>query len=97
MMLEQIGKQAKQAARVLAGADTETKNRALLAMADAIEQGAEQLLAANGEDMAAARAAGMNDTMLDRLQLTAERIRGMADGRWAGCWTIRCGPTACIW
>ena len=74
MMLEQIGKQAKQAARVLAGADTETKNRALLAMADAIEQGAEQLLAANGEDMAAARAAGMNDTMLDRLQLTAERI-----------------------
>ncbi len=80
MMLEQIGKQAKQAARVLAGADTETKNRALLAMADAIEQGAEQLLAANGEDMAAARAAGMNDTMLDRLQLTAERIRGMADG-----------------
>ena len=79
-MLEQIGKQAKQAARVLAETDTATKNRALLAMADALEAGTEQLLAANQEDMQAAREKGMNDTMLDRLQLTGERIRGMADG-----------------
>ena len=79
-MLEQIGKQAKQAARVLAETDTATKNRALLAMADALEAGTEQLRAANQEDMQAAREKGMNDTMLDRLQLTGERIRGMADG-----------------
>lgn len=79
-MLELIGKQAKQASRILAGAATETKNRALTAMAQAIEENAPEILAANELDMAAAREKGMNATMLDRLRLTADRVKGMADG-----------------
>lgn len=80
MMLEQIGVQAKAAARELAQADTSMKNCALLAMADAILRGTEAILAANDSDMAAAREKGMNDTMLDRLQLTKTRLEGVAQG-----------------
>lgn len=79
-MLEQIGKQAKAAARRLAACTTEEKNRALLAMAESIERHREEILSANEKDMTAAREKGMNDTMLDRLQLTGERVKGMADG-----------------
>lgn len=79
-MLEQIGKQAKAAARRLAACTTEEKNRALLAMAESIERHREEILSANEKDMAAAREKGMNDTMLDRLQLTGERVKGMAAG-----------------
>lgn len=80
MMLEQIGIQAKAAARILAQADTETKNRALLAMAEAVLRETPAILCANDTDMAAARKKGMNDTMLDRLQLTQERLEGVAAG-----------------
>lgn len=79
-MLEQIGKQAKAAARRLAACTTEEKNRALLAMAESIERHTEEILSANEKDMTAAREKGMNDTMLDRLQLTGERVKGMAAG-----------------
>ena len=79
-MLEQIGKQAKAAARQLAACTTEEKNRALLAMAESIERHREEILSANEKDMTAAREKGMNDTMLDRLQLTGERVKGMAAG-----------------
>ena len=79
-MLEQIGKQAKAAARRLAACTTEEKNRALLAMAESIERHREEILSANEKDMTAAREKGMNDTMLDRLQLTGERVKGMAAG-----------------
>ena len=79
-MLEQIGKQAKAAARRLAACTTEEKNRALLAMAENIERHREEILSANEKDMTAAREKGMNDTMLDRLQLTGERVKGMAAG-----------------
>lgn len=79
-MLEQIGKQAKAAARRLAACTTEEKNRALLAMAESIERHREEILFANEKDMTAAREKGMNDTMLDRLQLTGERVKGMAAG-----------------
>lgn len=80
MMLEQIGQQAKQASRILAGATTQEKNQALLAMAEAIVAHEGEILAANEQDMAAAREKGMNATMLDRLQLTSDRVKGMADG-----------------
>lgn len=79
-MLDQIGKQAKAAARRLAACTTEEKNRALLAMAESIERHREEILSANEKDMTAAREKGMNDTMLDRLQLTGERVKGMAAG-----------------
>lgn len=71
---------AKQAAAKLAVTGTAVKNKALLAMAQALLDSREEILAANGRDMAAARAKGMRSSMLDRLQLTDARIEGMADG-----------------
>ena len=58
---------------------TEQKNRALLAAADALEQATEDILAANVQDMEAARD-HISPVMLDRLALNAERIAGMAKG-----------------
>ena len=72
--------QAARAARpTLQGADTQQKNAALLAMAHALEVQAEEILAANAQDMEAARGA-ISDVMLDRLALTKDRIAGMAEG-----------------
>ena len=56
------------------------KNRALLAMADALVTHAEEILKANAEDMARAEANAMKTSMQDRLRLTPERIEGMAEG-----------------
>ena len=75
----EILRNAKRAAPSLAMLNPEKKNRALLAMADALEAQAEEILAANALDVAAARGT-MNDVMIDRLQLSAERIQGMANG-----------------
>ncbi|HHV30862.1 MAG: glutamate-5-semialdehyde dehydrogenase [Ruminococcaceae bacterium] len=77
--LETMGKNAKLAARVLATAGAK-KDKALLAMADALEAGEAEILAANQEDLNAARAAGMSDSLLDRLALNHARIQGMAQG-----------------
>lgn len=71
---------AKQAAAKLAVTSTAVKNAALLAMAAALEAQQSEILAANERDMTAAAAKGMKSSMLDRLNLTAERISGMADG-----------------
>ena len=75
----EIMKAAKAAAPSLAKADSDVKNRALLAMADRLEAAAQEILAANAEDVAAARGS-VTEVMLDRLTLTAQRIEGMADG-----------------
>lgn len=71
---------AKAAARRLAVVNTADKNRALLAMAEALLAQQDRVLAANAQDMAHAEAKGMRPSMLDRLRLTADRIAGMADG-----------------
>ena len=71
---------AKKAAAKLAVTGTAVKNAALLAMAAALEEKTEEILAANARDMEAAQAKGMRSSMLDRLKLTAERVAGMADG-----------------
>lgn len=71
---------ARAASEKAAFYDTETKNGALRAMADALEARAPFLLEANGRDMEAARQKGMDAPMLDRLLLTEERIRAMAEG-----------------
>lgn len=78
--LETIGAAAKRAARVLMCADTETKNRALLAIADALVGAREEILAANREDVTAGENSGMTRAFLDRLSLSPERIDGMAEG-----------------
>jgi len=79
-MIATIGKQAKQAARALALADTETKNRALTAAAAALEAHAAEILAANAEDLENGTAAGLSAALLDRLRLDTQRIAGIADG-----------------
>ena len=78
--LERIGAAAKSAARVLMCTDTETKNRALLAIADALVGAREEILAANREDVTAGENSGMTRAFLDRLSLSPERIDGMAEG-----------------
>jgi glutamate-5-semialdehyde dehydrogenase len=79
-MLEETGRKAKAAARVLAAATTEEKNSALLKIADALEAQCGKILAANAEDMENGRAKGMSASLLDRLMLDESRVRGMADG-----------------
>lgn len=75
----EILKQAKAASPSLAMLNTEQKNAALLAMANALENETEAILAANALDIEAAMGT-MNDVMIDRLRLTADRIHGMAQG-----------------
>ena len=70
---------AKQASRSLAMAGTDTKNRALLAMADSLVAAVSEILAANQADLDAARGT-VPDVMLDRLALTRQRIADMAEG-----------------
>ena len=75
----EILKNAKLCAPSLAQTSTEQKNTALLAMADALEAQTEEILNANAIDMEKAQGK-LSQSMLDRLALTASRIRGMADG-----------------
>lgn len=76
--LEQM-QQAKAAAPLLAAATTETKNNALLAMAQALCVHTKDILTANAQDMEAAKS-HISPVMLDRLALTEARIAAMADG-----------------
>ncbi|TMV14288.1 glutamate-5-semialdehyde dehydrogenase [Rhizobium sp. Td3] len=75
-----IGTQAKAAARPLSIASTEQKNRALLAMAAAIEAAKDKILAANAKDLTAAEGAGIAASFIDRLTLNEARIDGIAEG-----------------
>ena len=74
-----ILKQARAAWPALQAADTDRKNAALNAMADAILDNADDILAANQLDVDAARES-ISAVMLDRLRLTGDRVRAMADG-----------------
>jgi glutamate-5-semialdehyde dehydrogenase len=78
--MQQLGQGARAASRMMAKADTGTKNRALLTIAAAIRREKEALLAANRADMDAARAAGLDAAMLDRLALSEKSIATMAEG-----------------
>src|SRR5260221_14424713 len=78
-MLE-VGRRARAASREVARADTDTKNRALLAAAKAMRRDAKKLLAANAEDVKAARAAGKDAAFVDRLALTEKIIDAIAEG-----------------
>ena len=71
---------AKKAAVNLAVLNTEVKNQALLAMAQALLDKEDEIIAANDLDMANAQAKGMRVSMQDRLKLNHARIEGMADG-----------------
>ncbi len=78
--MQAIGRRARTASRRLATASTAEKNAALQAIADAIRREKAALLAANAEDVAAARAAGLEPAMLDRLTLTDKGVDNMAEG-----------------
>jgi glutamate-5-semialdehyde dehydrogenase len=75
-----VGKQARAAARLMARANTRTKNDALMVMADAIERTTATLLSANARDVDAARKKNLDAAMVDRLTLTTAGIAAMADG-----------------
>ncbi len=78
--VDQAGRSARQAARAIAGADTNQKNAALSAIADAIVASEAKLLASNAVDMQRAQQNNIGDALLDRLELTPARIAGMAEG-----------------
>ena len=75
-----LGARARAAAETLAGAPTEAKNAALVAIADAIADRTPAIKSANRRDLDAGRSSGLAAPLLDRLELTDARIRSMADG-----------------
>jgi len=77
--VESLAGECEAAARQLNTLSTETKNRVLRRMADALEAEEEAILAANGQDVSAARDEGLPDALIDRLVLNPERIQKMAD------------------
>lgn len=72
--------QAKKAARKVATASTEQKNRVLASIADRIESRADLIYAENGKDIERARERGLSPAMIDRLTITAATIASMAGG-----------------
>ncbi|HIT93695.1 MAG TPA: glutamate-5-semialdehyde dehydrogenase [Candidatus Faecivivens stercoripullorum] len=79
MTTQQILQAAKSAAPSLLTLTTDQKNAALLSMADALERNVSSILSENEKDMKAAEGS-ISTVMLDRLRLTPERVKGMADG-----------------
>jgi len=78
--MQQVGRDARAASRLIASAESRIKDAALRAIAAAIRRETLALLAANQADLAAARAAGLEPAMLDRLTLTEKGVAAMAEG-----------------
>ncbi|RKQ39385.1 glutamate-5-semialdehyde dehydrogenase [Enterobacter sp. R1(2018)] len=78
-MLEQMGKDAKAASYQMALLSGQQKNRVLERIADYLQAQAEEILIANEQDVLEARRNGLSEAMLDRLQLTPARLKGIAD------------------
>ena len=75
----ELGLAAKEAAKTVKTASTKEKNLALSCIAEALLKNMDDILKANEQDLVAARAEGMSDSMQDRLRLTLARIEQMAD------------------
>ncbi|NOX75419.1 MAG: glutamate-5-semialdehyde dehydrogenase [Gammaproteobacteria bacterium] len=78
--MTELGEKARSASRTMARADTVAKNAALLHIADAIIAAQDTLIAENAKDLEQGKKDGLDDALLDRLELNAERIAGMAEG-----------------
>ncbi len=78
--MQGVGRQARTAARLIARADTATKNKALTVTAQAIERASQTVNDANARDVAEARHKKLDDAAIDRLILTPKTIAAMADG-----------------
>src|SRR5437867_7012335 len=79
-LINELGRRARAAARVLARASSEQKNRALHGMAAELLSGKEVILRENGRDIESANASGLSKSMIDRLTLNESRLSAMADG-----------------
>ncbi|MGB4091951.1 MAG: glutamate-5-semialdehyde dehydrogenase [Ruminococcus flavefaciens] len=77
---EELGKKAKAAVAAAAGASTQQKNDALAAIAKALRDNKDTIIAENAKDIAAAQANGMTEAKQDRLKLDEKRIEGIAQG-----------------
>ncbi|OGS76351.1 MAG: glutamate-5-semialdehyde dehydrogenase [Gallionellales bacterium GWA2_55_18] len=78
--MKNVGQAARAASRIMAQADTATKNRALAEIAAALQNQSAQLIAENAKDVAAAQANGLDSASVDRLTLTEKTVRSMAEG-----------------
>ncbi len=78
--MQTLGQNARLAARAMARASTEDKNKALLAIADSISEQRDRVKAANQRDMQRGQENGLDAALLDRLELTDERIDTMIEG-----------------
>ncbi|MES9904863.1 MAG: glutamate-5-semialdehyde dehydrogenase [Sedimenticola sp.] len=78
--MNDVGERARRASRLLARADTATKNAALAAIADNLDSNRSTLVAENSKDLEAGREKGLSDALLDRLELTQARIDAMVEG-----------------
>ncbi|WP_168378406.1 MULTISPECIES: glutamate-5-semialdehyde dehydrogenase [Acinetobacter] len=78
--MQTVGQQARTASRVLAGASTQTKNNALSAIYTALQNSETAILAANQVDMTKAHNNNLDSALLDRLELTPTRFKGMLQG-----------------
>ncbi|OHE27970.1 MAG: glutamate-5-semialdehyde dehydrogenase [Syntrophus sp. RIFOXYC2_FULL_54_9] len=78
--MAEMGRQARQASTILARISTDAKNRALVAMADALLTNREFLIRENSLDVERARQDGLSGAMIDRLTLSETTIRGIARG-----------------
>jgi len=78
--MKEVGIAARSASRIMAQADTSTKNRALTEIAAALQSQSAELLEANALDVAAARASGLDAASIDRLTLTEKTVKSMAEG-----------------
>jgi glutamate-5-semialdehyde dehydrogenase len=74
-MILEICQNAKSASVELAKASAELRNKALCSMADSLERNCQQILAANKEDVAAARTKGTKESLIDRLIVDEKRVK----------------------
>lgn len=80
LTMNEMGKRAKDAARVLASSESNLRTKALFALADALEENCDFILTENEKDLQAGREKGMSKSLLDRLALSKERVASMAQG-----------------
>jgi len=78
--MNEVGAQARTAAKHVARSTTAVRNQALLAMAQALDASRDEIAEANQQDLSAARASGLDNAMLDRLELTPARVDAMIEG-----------------
>jgi glutamate-5-semialdehyde dehydrogenase len=78
--MNNLGAEARKAARIVAASSTEARNRALLASAAALDGARGRLIEANGQDLEKGAANGLDAPLMDRLELTPARIDAMLEG-----------------